>query len=1045
MSNICPNCGKSTPPDQPYCTSCNAPLARSPRTMREAWEAARLRKSLASSGMWSILWGVMGVITGIALLEDSDLNIILIGIGVFLIGTGIAAWAAPRPTTLRLDAAALLLVGVWNIITTIANADSEQFVWAIAGVIQIVWSIQRFRKHGDFVRVQHVSKSLAREVEALVNGTQKARVARDERTVEFRADSKLWKARLMADMVIATANNTKEVRFVVPDAFLLAADPEAAAGRWVKANVKLGHEAWSGTASPVSIERYRAWRAARDGTSEEPAPVESAPAAPPVDHMPAAPGISPPVVQTVSEHATPASSRSKPRLGWLKWAAVGMSVVLLLCAVAGFFAYRVLGQRAFERGETAYREGDVEEACPALDRVATVYALSGASYVQEAKDYQRECAPIVTADTLFEEEAYDRAVEAYQTYLDGYAQGPFVPHARAGIQEAYVGWSEALVGEGHYLQALEALGEIYAAYEDGVVPAAIETAYEAALFGLAGDDGEDGKNVIAASWKAICEGGKATSQAVGLLSGTSAGVWYKGSKLKLPAAMVSTQPGHLRYAICLEEELSDVQSCRYMPAGVVKRQKIAWRVIIRDTLTGELVASTKSEGGEPKKCPPSWTFVGKSLTGTLKGTSPDNAAIVDWLGSVLEAKLPVEMVEIEPPKPTTDQDADPEPTRAGSSTPTATQIRLSIYTNWENEDLEALEMMLDRYHDLYPKVSFELNHAREQELIETVLAAGEADLVLWSGLDIPRWAENGSIVSLSAYADVKWVREQYIDAAAETVIHNGEVYGLPVRAMTMAMLYNRALLSKEDVPRTTDDLFEQARAWTETSAYFAYEPKIYFFSAGWFHGGEAWFMSRDCEPNLDVPDGVAAAELIAAFREIMPEKVDYGMADQMFRGGEIAITLNGPWVLPTMENDGIDYGVVSFPTISATGSDPAPYVDPAVWMVTNQAQRRGVTEAAWNLIRFLASAESQRSLAQERFMIPTVRAAGEEGWFGDQEGLAVFYAQAERGAPMPPSTCSAPTWNEANNMLTEIWEGADPAQAVADAQAALEKAVADLK
>ena len=200
-------------------------------------------------------------------------------------------------------------------------------------------------------------------------------------------------------------------------------------------------------------------------------------------------------------------------------------------------------------------------------------------------------------------------------------------------------------------------------------------------------------------------------------------------------------------------------------------------------------------------------------------------------------------------------------------------------------------------------------------------------------------------------------------------------------------------------------------------------------------------MNRDCEPNLDVRDGVAAAELIAAFREIMPESTDYLLADEMFRGSETPLTMNGPWAVSRIEEDGIDWGVAPIPTFSATGNDPAPYVDPFVWMVTESAQERGVADAAWDLIQFLASAESQRYLAQERYMIPTVRAAAEEGWFDGMKELAVFYAQAEHGVPMPPRTCSPTVFAELSNMLREIWEGADPSQAVADTQRILEEAV----
>jgi arabinogalactan oligomer/maltooligosaccharide transport system substrate-binding protein len=1036
MNNICPNCGNSNPLDQEYCASCNASLTRFPRVMRQAWEAARLRKTLGGSGMWSILWGIMGVITGIVLLEASGLNIVLIGIGLFLIGTGIAAWAVPNPITLRLDAAALLIVGLWNIVVTIANGESSQFAWAIAGIIQIVWSIQRFRKHGDFVRVQHVPKAFAKEVEMLVNGTQRAKVDREEGAIAFRANNKLWKARLMPDLVVAVAGagNAQDVRFVLPDRFDLQVTAEAKGNRWAPATIKLGYDSWTGTVSQVSVAHYGTWRAAGDAGSAEPIPVEQVPVADVSSTAAPTSDVTP-----VSAPVTSAPADAAPRPGWLKWVVVGMAAALLLCAVAGFFAYRALGRREFARAEAAYESGDFEEASESLSRVVNTYRYTGAPYVGEARAYWQECETIDRAGNLRQEGKYGEAAKDHRAYLANSPEGPFVAYVRAGLQDTYVEWSEALVEEGKYVNALVVLDDAYTFYEDEPVPAAIETAFEAVLLGLASDDGEDGKNAIGASWVAICEGGAATSQAVGLLSATSAKVWYRGPKLALPTEMVATQPGHFRYAICLEEELDTVQPCRYMPVGVVNRQRVEWRVVIRDTLTGKPIESRTFKGGEPDKCPKTWTFVGKKLTGTLKGTNPDNTTIVEWIASVTRAQLLAGRVEIEPSRPKSEGEAGPEPT------PSTKQIELSIWYNWLNEDGKALEELLVEYRDLHPNVTFVVGQTNEREKVETVLAAGypHVDVILWSGLEIPGWAENGYIVPLSEYADAAWAREQYIDAAAETVIHKGKVYGLPVCATTMALLYNRALLSEEDVPRTTDDLFEQARAWTETTAYFVYEPWIYFFSAGWFHGGEAWFLNRDCVPNLDVPDGVAAAELIAAFREIMPENVNYGMADQMFLEGEIPITLNGSWALSTMEKDGIDYGVALFPAISATGNDPAPYVSPVVWVVTNQAKTRGVVEAAWDLIQFLASAESQRYLAQERHMVPTVRAAAEEGWFGDQEGLAVFYAQAERGVPMPPNTCSTIVWDELSDMLVKIWKGTDPAQAVADTQKILEETVQD--
>ena len=58
------------------------------------------------------MWGLFAIVTGLAPLEAAGLNAVLVAIGLFLVGTGIAAWRAPGPTTATLDAVALLTVGV---------------------------------------------------------------------------------------------------------------------------------------------------------------------------------------------------------------------------------------------------------------------------------------------------------------------------------------------------------------------------------------------------------------------------------------------------------------------------------------------------------------------------------------------------------------------------------------------------------------------------------------------------------------------------------------------------------------------------------------------------------------------------------------------------------------------------------------------------------------------------------------------------------------------------------------------------------------------
>ena len=233
------------------------------RELEDAWEAAQLRKALRSSGVWSILWGAFAILGGFASLEQSGLNALLILIGLFLVGTGIAAWRKPSPGALQADAAALLLVGLWNIAITLMSGDSSQSFWAIAGVVQIIWAAQRFAKRSKFAQVQHVPESLIAHVEALVSRIQRAKVAAAGDLVEFQAKGKRWKARLAPDVITLVAGNAQEVRFTPREGFTLTAQEEAVPGKRAKASIKVQADTWTGRASYQSLQRYEDWQAGR--------------------------------------------------------------------------------------------------------------------------------------------------------------------------------------------------------------------------------------------------------------------------------------------------------------------------------------------------------------------------------------------------------------------------------------------------------------------------------------------------------------------------------------------------------------------------------------------------------------------------------------------------------------------------------------------------------------------------------------------------------------------------------------------------------------
>jgi len=306
----CPKCGASNPASKPYCEACGASLGgseargklaaqvprksearREARELESAWETAQLRKSLSSSGGWNILWGIVAIFTALATIEQSGCNAVLLLIGLFLIGAGIAARRSPGPSTLQANGMALLLVGGWNIsisLLAMSAGDSSQSFWIVLGILQVIWAIQRFVQSSKFARVQHVPESTIAQAESLVKYIQRAKLTAAGDLIKFRAGRKNWKGQLAPEIVTLVAGNAQEVRFVPADEFALTAQGEATPGKQAKVSIRAGADTWTGKMPYESLQRYENWKAGLMAPPEEVEVTAPAEAAPPT---PAGPGI----------------------------------------------------------------------------------------------------------------------------------------------------------------------------------------------------------------------------------------------------------------------------------------------------------------------------------------------------------------------------------------------------------------------------------------------------------------------------------------------------------------------------------------------------------------------------------------------------------------------------------------------------------------------------------------------------------------------------------------------------------------------------------
>ncbi len=111
---------------------------------------------LRSAGVGSIIFGIIAFVLGISTAEENPVNAILAVIGFLLFLEGIWIIASPGPKGLIVDGIALITIGVWNMIVTIANVSEggEGFhFFFILGIWQIVWGVQSINRHKHFAYI----------------------------------------------------------------------------------------------------------------------------------------------------------------------------------------------------------------------------------------------------------------------------------------------------------------------------------------------------------------------------------------------------------------------------------------------------------------------------------------------------------------------------------------------------------------------------------------------------------------------------------------------------------------------------------------------------------------------------------------------------------------------------------------------------------------------------------------------------------------------------------------------------------------------------
>lgn len=335
---------------------------------------------------------------------------------------------------------------------------------------------------------------------------------------------------------------------------------------------------------------------------------------------------------------------------------------------------------------------------------------------------------------------------------------------------------------------------------------------------------------------------------------------------------------------------------------------------------------------------------------------------------------------------------------------------LTIWEQMDPAQQTLLRSQLDAFEQLHPGVRVQTDHFETDRLRSQFQTAGLAgagpDLVYGPSDQVGPFSIMGLIRPLEEVIAADSLA-LFVETARPAL--DGHTYALADQVGNhLTLVYNRKLVAQP--PVDTDAWLASARQLTVDRdgdgrvdqfgiAMNMTEP---FWLVPWLGACGGWVMDEHGAPTLDDPALVQALEFLRSLvvMGVVPPNCDYPLADTLFKQGDAAYIVNGPWSWQSYREAGIDVGVAVLPRLSATGRYPTPMTASLGYSMSihvPKAREALVVE----LLAFLTSAPRVAEVSRTLSALPgRVDVAQWPDIAGDAV-LQVSWQQMQRGRPMP--------------------------------------------
>ncbi|MBL1224112.1 extracellular solute-binding protein [Enterococcus sp. BWR-S5] len=373
---------------------------------------------------------------------------------------------------------------------------------------------------------------------------------------------------------------------------------------------------------------------------------------------------------------------------------------------------------------------------------------------------------------------------------------------------------------------------------------------------------------------------------------------------------------------------------------------------------------------------------------------------------------------------------------------------------WEDQSksagIEEAVKTFEEEHDVTIKV-VEKAYADQLEDLRLDGPAGTgADVITIPGDQIGTAVTEGLLKEMTVE---QAVQDIYTEAAMQSQIVNGKVYGLPKAVETQILYYNKALISEEELPKTTDEWLTYSKKVKTDSSYglLALWDQIYY-AQGVLGGYGGYVFGTDADGSYNPEDiglatdgAIKGAEYIKEFYDsgVFPTGIigeqGINVLDSLFTEGKAAAVISGPWNLEPYKEAGIDYGVMELPLLG-NGEHMSSFIGVKSYNVSSYSQNADLAE---EFVAFITNEENSKVRFEKTAEIPAVEALATDESILESESAAAIAEQSKHAELTPGITAMNSVWEPIDSALQTIATGkAEPKTALPQAVEQIKSAIA---